>query len=269
MSLFNFDFYHFYRGFIQQIKDMQDAQGVLQNVVPNTCCLTPVDPGWGVAYSKITYMLYAHYNDTQVVSDFYDSIERWIMTLQLQHNQTGLANYYHVFGDWLGLQQTNVSLITSYSFLRDIQNIITLSDVLGKTDKATYYRNYYAQLANEWHRIWYNPAIQGYADGIQSANIFSLALPDVVPDNLRKTVAASLVARIKADNGFTCGMISIERLFPVLSDNGYHDLAVQMLQETSYPSYGYMFTNKMHNATTLWVGNSSTRVEVMLSWIAF
>jgi alpha-L-rhamnosidase len=38
----------------------------------------------------------------------------------------------------------------------------------------------------------------------------------------------------------------------VLSDNGYHDLALEMISSTTYPSYGYMFNNPYENATTIW-----------------
>lgn len=38
-------------------------------------------------------------------------------------------------------------------------------------------------------------------------------------------------------------------LLPVLSEYGYNDVAYRLLQETSFPSWGYMIE---HNATSMW-----------------
>lgn len=48
------------------------------------------------------------------------------------------------------------------------------------------------------------------------------------------------------------GIIGTAQLFPLLSDNGYHDLSLELVSSTTYPSYGYMFNNAYENATTLW-----------------
>jgi len=50
----------------------------------------------------------------------------------------------------------------------------------------------------------------------------------------------------------TTGIVGVAQLFPVLSMNGQHDLALKLAQMTDYPSYGWMFTNEIENATTLW-----------------
>jgi alpha-L-rhamnosidase len=42
------------------------------------------------------------------------------------------------------------------------------------------------------------------------------------------------------------------KIYPVSSDNGHPDLALEMISSTTYPSFGYMFTNPYENATTLW-----------------
>jgi alpha-L-rhamnosidase len=36
------------------------------------------------------------------------------------------------------------------------------------------------------------------------------------------------------------------------TNNGHHDMALELISSTTYPSYGYMFNNPYDNATTLW-----------------
>jgi alpha-L-rhamnosidase len=88
---------------------------------------------------------------------------------------------------------------------------------------------------------------------MQAAQILALALPSVVPANLRGAILDYLVTNIsKNDNHATTGIVSTAPLYPLLSDNGHHDLALEMISSTTYPSFGYMFTNPYENATTLW-----------------
>ncbi|CAF0869032.1 unnamed protein product [Adineta steineri] len=160
--------------------------------------------------------------------------------------------YYH-FGDWVPVQKiSNNSLVSSYAFLRDIYTFVNMSELLHRTDNVQKYSQFYQQLAEEWHRVFYNLTVNGYTDGSQSANILSLTLPTVVPNHLRTTVLNSLINSLVNTGYFTGGIISVAALYPLLSNEGYHDLALKLALSTSYPSYGYMFNNQIQNATTTW-----------------
>ena len=90
-------------------------------------------------------------------------------------------------------------------------------------------------------------------EGYQTGNALALKLPNVVPSNLRASVLKSLVDNIvNNDNHFTMGIIGTAAIFPLLSEAGYHDLAVTLATQTTYPSYGFMFNNDVQNATTNW-----------------
>jgi alpha-L-rhamnosidase len=135
-----------------------------------------------------------------------------------------------------------------------------MSQVLQKTNDTTVYSALYQQLAEEFHRVFFNTTSNFYADGMQTAQALALALPGVVPANLRGAVVDYLVTNISnTDNHVTAGIVGVAQLYPVLSDNGHHDLALDLISSTTYPSYGYMFNNPYENATTLWeVLNAAT-----------
>ena len=136
--------------------------------------------------------------------------------------------------------------------MRDIQTIIRMATLLNDSATVQDYTIFYAKLVDEFNRDFYNSTTIGYADGMQAANVLALALPDVVSDAKKPSVLAALVADINARGHLTCGIVSVAYLFPLLSANGHHDLALKLAQQTSYPSYGWMFTNEIENATTLW-----------------
>jgi alpha-L-rhamnosidase len=88
---------------------------------------------------------------------------------------------------------------------------------------------------------------------MQAAQILALALPGVVPTNVRQTVINHLITDINQQGiHVTTGIVSTAQLYPILSDNGHHDLALELISSTTYPSYGFMFNNPYENATTLW-----------------
>jgi alpha-L-rhamnosidase len=111
----------------------------------------------------------------------------------------------------------------------------------------------YQTLAEEFHRVFYNTSFNFYADGMQAAQVLALALPGVVPTDVRQPVINQLVTDINQQGiHVTTGIVATAQLYPILSDNGHHDLALELISSTTYPSYGYMFNNPYENATTLW-----------------
>jgi alpha-L-rhamnosidase len=128
-----------------------------------------------------------------------------------------------------------------------------MSQVLGKQNDTDTYSILYQKLAKEFHEVFFNTSSGYYADGMQAAQVLALASPNVVPQNVRETVVNQLVTDINQKGlHVTTGIVSTARLYPLLSDNGHHDLALELISSTTYPSYGYMFNNPYENATTLW-----------------
>ena len=252
-ALFNFDYVNFYLNFLTMISDNQRPDGAVSDTVPYTVGFNPADPNWGTAYVQITWYSYEHTGDESIIERYYNGIQAWVDCLTGEYQKTGLAKMYYYWGDWLATQRTaNTSLVSSYAYLRDVHTFINMSQILKHTDNVQKYTQLYQQLADEFHQVFYNAAVGGYVDGSQAMNILPLALPDVVPTSLHATVLTLLVNNIITNGHFTGGIVSVAPLFPLLSKEGHHDLALKLALVTSYPSYGYMFHNNVQNATTMW-----------------
>ena len=252
-TLYNFDYINFYLNFLTMIEDNQTPDGAVSDTVPYMSGFFPADSNWGTAYVTITWNLYEHTGDVTIIQKYYTGIQGWVNFLIDEYKKTGLANMYFHWGDWVPVQNIqNNSLVSSFSFLRDVYTFVNMSKLLNRTDNTQRYSQFYQQLTEEWHRVFYNSTANGYADGSQSANILSLASPGVVPESLRATVLNSLVTNLVNTGYFTGGIISVAALYPLLSKEGHHDLALKLALSISYPSYGYMFNNPIRNATTTW-----------------
>lgn len=252
-ALYNFDYVTFYLNFLTMIEDNQTPEGAVSDTVPFMTGFLPADPNWGSAYVTITWCLYEHTGDTNIIARFYAGIQAWIDFSTEGYDRTGLANMYYHFGDWAPVRKTgNSSLVSSYAFLRDVYTFVNMSELLNRTDNVRKYLEFYERLADEWHHVFYNASVNGYADGSQTANILSLSLVSVVPPTLRPTVLNALINDLNTTGYFTGGIIGVAALYPLLSNEGHHDLALRFATATSFPSYGYMFTNQIQNATTTW-----------------
>ena len=256
-SLFNFDSAAFYINFLDLIRDIQGSDGTLTDTVPLTYGGRPADPNWGTAYPQIVYNFYRHYGDLEVVQDHYRNVKMWVEYLRSDYNRSkSITGLEHAYGDWVPpppYGQTDGGLIAAFPFLRDVQTVLTLARLVNDTATITEYTALYKQLAGEYHAAWWHNSTVGYADGMQTANALSLALPGVVPANLQDDVVNALVRDIMLKGHLTTGIVGVAQLFPVLSANGQHDTALFLAQSTSYPSYGWMFSNDVPEiATTLW-----------------
>jgi alpha-L-rhamnosidase len=255
-ALYNFDFMKFYSNFLNLIADIQLPDGSIADTVPVTFGGYPSDPNWGTALPTITWQLYRHYDDVQSLFDHYSVVRAYVEAIRAGCTKTGLAKLAYHYGDWVPpppQPMTNVYLIASFAFLHDVSLIINMSQVIGFTNDTQSYTTFYQQLANEFHQVFFTPSSNYYADGMQAAQILALALPNVVPANVRDAVLTHLIQDISSKgNHSSTGIVSTAQLYPLLSDNGQHNLAVQLVTTTTYPSYGYMFNNPYENATTMW-----------------
>jgi alpha-L-rhamnosidase len=255
-ALYNFDLIKFYLNFLNLIADIQLPDGSISDTVPVTFGGYPSDPNWGTALPTITWQLYRHYNDVEILRDHYSSVRAYVEAIRAGYEKTGLAKLAFHYGDWVPpppQPMTNVYLIASFAFLHDVSLLINISQIIGFTNDTQSYTTFYQQLAEEFHREFFTSSAGYYADGMQAAQILALALPNVVPANVRDAVFQHLIQDIYAKgNHSTTGIVSTAQLFPLLSDNGQHNLAVELVSSTTYPSYGYMFTNPYENATTMW-----------------
>jgi alpha-L-rhamnosidase len=253
-ALYNFDLLKFYSNYLNLIVDIQLDDGQVPDVVPGGGY--PADPNWGTALPTIVWQLYQHYGDSQILEDYYDPVRAYVEYLHGSYNKSGLVNFFCRYGDWVPPSpqpQTNPHLISSFAFLHDVNVLLNMSIILEKNSDTDMYTAFYAQLTQEFHRVFFIPASNYYADGMQAAQVLALALPGVVPANVRGAVVDHLATDIsQKGNHVSTGIVSTAQMYPVLSDNGHHDLALEMISSTTYPSYGFMFTNPYENATTIW-----------------
>jgi alpha-L-rhamnosidase len=124
-----------------------------------------------------------------------------------------------------------------------------IGKILEKEEDVTYYDKLAQKTQNALNRVFLNREKGFYGTNSQAANCFMLYL-GLVPDEYRAVVVENLVNDIRAhETHLTTGNLCSRYIFDVLCDNGYIDLAYELLIRRDYPSWGYMLSK---GATTAW-----------------
>jgi len=264
-ATYNFATAAFYTAWLNQLRDDQGDSGFAVNYVPDVdSSLNPGAPNWQSAYPTIVWALYRYHGDVGIVADHWPAMIQYFKYWKGEFAKNGAANFDSGFGDWVPAgPKSDGHLVGMFAYLHDLtlleelanfamNDTATLRDVRDQLDKA----------GKAFHSQFYDK--EGYyGSNLQTENAMALWLGDVViPDEetLEKVLASTIADVEKNAYHPTTGIIGIKMLFEAMSKLGRADIPVLMSLVETYPSYGYMITNKWEPATTLWeLWNSDTQ----------
>lgn len=248
---------NFFTKWTKDISADQFANGSVPHVIPNTFDGTGGAAGWADVATIIPWNMYQVYGDKRILENQYPSMKGWVNYMQSQSTGNLWNKGYH-FGDWLfySVNDDNdgVSAITNRYFIaqcfyaHSTQLLINAAKVLGKTaDEATYTALLH-QVKDAFGKE-YLTANGATTSNTQTSYVLALAF-DMLPEARRQQAADRLVENIRQyNNHLTTGFLGTPYLCHVLSRFGHTDVAYQLLQQETYPSW--LYPVKM-GATTIW-----------------
>jgi alpha-L-rhamnosidase len=247
-AMMNFDMAAFYTNTMQNIRDIQGADGTVTDTVPHKYGSRPADPAWGTAYPQLCWFMYEQYGDRRMLEESYEGIKRYVEFLKSRAPDHILRFSY--YGDWVAVERTPGEYVSAYFYYNDVNILRKMAEALGKTADAQAYAQLAAQIKEAFNREFLNGKTANYANGTQTANAMAL-FRDLAPDSAKGAVQSNLTQDVlyEHDSHLTTGFIGAKILFPALTKMGRSDLAYDVATQTTYPSWGYMIAN---GATTLW-----------------
>jgi alpha-L-rhamnosidase len=271
-AVLNFGMQRFYTQWLNSVEDAQAADGSIPVVVPVFPVLNdfaPVDPAWSGAYILISWNIYQYYGDTRLLQEHYDSMKRFVDLLEARSAPNGYiwgGEGYFSFGDVYSPGGTGPTdgaftppegtALTATASMYDVtRKLASIARVLARSEDAAHYDLLADQIGAAINSTFFDPVANVYHTEVdvgyrQTSNLMPLSLGLVPPDH-RQAVLNNLVADIHAHGDhLNTGTIGTKLILPVLTDNGYGDLAYTIAAQTSYPSWGYWFTQL--GATTMW-----------------
>ena len=249
--------------FLQMISDGQTDSGDVSDVVPSFPTIpwaTPSDPNWGAAFPTITHGVWQTTGDTAVVAKHLDGLVRYLAALEAGVAKTGLSKMFAQFGDWfppncLGRWSNCTAskpLCSAAAFITGARQLSAMSAAVNNQTVAKRFRDLEAKLSADFNTAWLSSDGSSYATGKQTELAIPLYLGIVPKEHVAK-VLASLVGSIEAnDYHVTTGILGTRALYETLAAHNRMDVALKLLDNPTYPSYGYMVNNTYEPSTTLW-----------------
>ncbi|MEV7341897.1 alpha-L-rhamnosidase [Streptomyces sp. NPDC093544] len=236
------------------LRDAQTAEGAFTDVAPMVGTIGNGVAGWGDAGVTVPWSLYQAYGDRQVLEDAWPSIEAWLT--YLEKHSGGLLRPDAGYGDWLNVSdETPKDVVATAYFAHSADLAARTAKELGR-DSAPYLDLFERIRAAFRHA--YVTADGRVKGDTQTAYVLALSM-DLLPTALRTAAADRLVALIEAkDWHLSTGFLGTPRLLPVLTATGHTDVAYRLLQQRSFPSWGYQIDK---GATTMWERWDSIRPD--------
>jgi alpha-L-rhamnosidase len=277
-----FDVAAFSEKWLEDLAADQWPDGRVPTVVPNPAGDGPSgnafedmaagSAGWGDAAVLVPWSLWRAYGDKHALARAFPSMRGWVdyaaaaaagarhpersgeRPVPLAHERFLWDTGFH-FGEWLepdsppnpDPSRDHGIVATAYLF-RSASVLARAAKVLGDAAAAAKYAVLSEQVLAAW-RTEYLDENGTLNEESQGHYVRALAF-GLVPDELAAHTAARLVELIRANgNRLGTGFLATGLLLPVLADQGYPDLAYDLLLSTGTPSWLGMLEA---GATTMW-----------------
>ncbi|MFO0908000.1 MAG: family 78 glycoside hydrolase catalytic domain [Isosphaeraceae bacterium] len=246
----NTDVQAFFNKWLVDLTDGQRADGQFPMVAPVKVAGDDGGPAWADAGVICPWTVYQVYGDREVLARQYPSMVKFVEFCRKRSVDGVLPpKAYHCFGDWLSINaDTPKDVIYTAYFANSARLTGQAAAVLGKTDDAKTYQDLYERIRAAFNRTYV--AHDGKITGdTQAVYVLALAF-DLLDADKAMLAAKHLVADIESKkNHLSTGFIGTKDLMLVLAKIGRTDVALKLLHNTSFPSWGFSIE---HGATSIW-----------------
>lgn len=273
----NFDVEKFFEKWLGDVALEQSRDGSVAGIVPNCMPTHPtrISAAWGDVACVAPWQMYLAYGNKKNLRKSFPMMKKWV---QYQHS-AGPEEFlwlggYH-YGDWLAMDAgedsyvgaTSTDLIASAYFAYSTSLVVKAGEALG--ENVDEYRELYKNVRAAFRAYFMEngmpreqlarteqipqgrkKAIDNLRHGMTQTAIVLILYFGLCEENERAALAAKLVELIRAnDNRMTTGFVGTPYILHALSENGYTDVAYELLMQEKNPSWLYSVT---HGATTMW-----------------
>ncbi|MBR0365931.1 MAG: family 78 glycoside hydrolase catalytic domain [Clostridia bacterium] len=253
-ACYNYNAKKFYEKWLGDVRVEQRDNGSVPDTVPNFWKIGRSSTAWGDVITVIPWQVYMMYGDKGTLEANFDAMRRWVDFM----TNDSLDKYLWTcpddsdklwrkhYGDWLaldapegsyrGITPDNFIASAFYAYSTDL--VIKAGKALGKDMRE--YEELYKNIKSTFKKTFTT---------ITTQTEHVLALVFDLTDNKEET-AAALADMIRANgNRLKTGFVGTPYLLYALSENGYADVAYDLLMQEEYPSWLYEVN---HGATTIW-----------------
>jgi alpha-L-rhamnosidase len=246
-ATYNMDVGAFFTKWLVDLEDAQTKEGAFPDVAPHKVAMGSGVAAWGDAGVICPWTIYKVYDDKRVVEKHYESMKKWIA--YLKKNSKDLLRPAYGYGDWVSVgSNTPKDVIATAYFAYSTNLVAKTAAVLGKDEDAKKYEALFQQIREAFNKAYVSDdgRIKGDTQTCYAMGIYF----DLLAVDKRELAAKHLVEAVRKKNWhLSTGFVGLSYLLPALSQTGNLDVAYRLLNNETFPSWGYSIKN---GATTIW-----------------
>ncbi len=253
MGMFNFDMSRFYAKAAVDLADAVRTNGGFTETAPFVGISDeslgggagPI--GWGTAQPVLLWELYQFYGDRRLLEEQYDHTKRWIDLLQSCAHDDLLDNG---ISDHESLVPKPRALTGTGFYYLNVGLFVRIARVLNRTHDAAAAEALAARIKAAFNRKFLTPGTGRFDAASQACQAFALRLGLV--DAAEQPRALDVLVhdiRDEHQGHLSTGIFGTRFMLESLTELGRPDVAYEIVNQKTFPSWGYMLDQ---GATTLW-----------------
>lgn len=247
LGLYNFKAQNGYEKWLGDIADEQQPSGELAAIVPSSGWgyFWGNGPAWDNAMVLIPWYLYQYNGDQSILAQMYPNIKRYVDYLGTRAN-----NHIVSFGlgDWVPAKTSTPAEITSTAYYYiDAVLLSKMAGIFGHQADQKKYADLAIEIKTAFNKKYYKG--NGIYDEGSQTSLSCALYQGMTDDHSNDTFKALVSAVQKNGNKLDCGILGTKYLLHALSDNGRPDVAYEIVNQRTFPSWGHWIAQ---GATTLW-----------------
>lgn len=259
-ACWNADVAAFFTKWMDDVLDARAPSGAYADVAPVVRPETfgEAAPGWGDAGVIVPWVLYERYGDLRLLDHCFGAMVDWVRYIEdANPSLLWLERRNNDYGDWLAVEEdTPREVLATAYFARSAALVGRAARLLGRAAEAERHELLFSRIRDAFNAAYVAPSgrIAGHT---QTTYVLALAF-DLLPADRRSGAADALFRLVTERRGLggtfspghlATGFLGVSHLLPVLTAAGHLDLAYQLLENETYPSWGYSIRQ---GATTIW-----------------
>ncbi len=253
MAMLNFGMSRFYAKAAQDLADAVRPNGGFTETAPFVGISDeglgemsgPV--GWGTAHPFLLWRLYQYYGDRRLLEENYEPAKRWLALLRSSAKDGILDNG---ISDHESLAPKPRAVTGTGFYYLNARLLASIARALGKEADAVEDDALAETIKTAFNRKFLQPGTGRYDTATQACQAFALYL-GLAPVEKKDRALSVLVRDIEDAHAghLTTGIFGTKYMLHALTDAGRSDVAYAIVNQTTFPGWGYMLEN---GATTLW-----------------
>lgn len=206
---------------------------------------------------------FQHFGSTYLIRKFYNRSFQFVSFLaNIAKQNNFLIN--SGLGDWSSLAEMNVPYTSTIFLLENFDSFSKFANLIGDSANSTYFKSLAISTKQSIRSTFFNSKNGCFSNCSQADQAFALQYHLYSNENEKKLILNSMLNSVvnESQTHFTTGIWGTKFLVNNLCELGFCDIAMELLTQPTYPSFGYMIDQGATSVWEVWFYSDNTYSHV-------